>query len=257
MKTWKVKSSKKIAATCMSALIASSLVVPSAHAYDEPQFALSGIWTQAKLLKEYIDWRSSAGWGTMGAANILITKMSGGTDGQMTKAVFSAICGTAASGLMANWKPLSEPTAASHFKAIVKSASIVGASSTCGWVSQFAFNKINQEIPNAQKYLNQNASQREKSDVANDAADANSHLLEMEAAFKALSQTRASIDFYGNKMNANNCTNIANINSFVCTDSKRLQNEARANFDTLMAKINFSGSKLWGDLSGINAEIHS
>jgi len=195
MHAW-IQSRKKLSATMMSVVMAGALVAPSANAVTpDSHIGLSGIWTTANMLKEYIDWRASAGWGTVGASNVLITTLMGGSSGEMTKAAFTAICGTTAAGLVANWKPLSAPTTASHIKAIVKGGTVVAASSACGWASKLAFNTIDTEIPKAQNFLNHTATPAQKTAVANATVDTLNEQLAMEAAMKAMWNANSTANF--------------------------------------------------------------
>nr|WP_315221730.1 hypothetical protein [uncultured Duganella sp.] len=195
MNAW-IQSRKKLSAATMAAVMAGALVAPSANAVTpDTRIGLSGIWTTANMLKEYIDWRASAGWGAVGATNLLITKLMGGSQGEMTKAAFTAICGTTAAGLVANWKPLSAPTTASHIKAIVKGGTTVGAASACGWASKFAFDTINKEIPKAQNFLNNTATPAQKSAAATATTNTLNEQLAMEAAMKAMWNANSTANF--------------------------------------------------------------
>lgn len=254
MNAW-IQSRKKFSATMMSAVMAGALVVPSANAVTpDTHIGLSGIWTTAKLLKEYIDWRASTGWGAIGATNVLITKITGGSDGEMTKAVFTAMCGTTAAGLVANWKPASEPTTASHIKAIIKSATVVSAGSACGWASKFAFDKINGEIPKAQNFLNNTATPSQKSAVANAAAGANTQLLAMEAALRSLSNAKNDNDQNQAEFNRN-CG--GNNGSSYCNDIRTNLRNSQKNFDDALASFNRHGSSLRANMTALDANLRS
>lgn len=195
MNAW-IQSKRKFSATMMSVVMVGALVVPSANAVTpDTRIGLSGIWTTANMLKEYIDWRASAGWGAVGATNLLITKLMGESQGAMTKAAFTAICGTTAAGLVANWKPLSAPTTASHIKAIVKGGTTVGAASACGWASKFAFDTINKEIPKAQNFLNNTATPGQKNTAATATTNTLNEQLAMEAAMKAMWNANSTANF--------------------------------------------------------------
>jgi hypothetical protein len=251
-----INGNSKVKLACLTVVIASSLITSSARAVTPDNgFALSGIWTQAKLLKEYIDWRAALGWGTIGTTNVLIAKITGASGGAMTKQVFTDICGTSAAGLMANWKPASEPTAASHIKSVVKSASVVGAASACGWVSQFAFNKINGEIPKAQSFINNTATQTEKNAISNTASETNSQLLAMEAALRSLSN--AYNDHASNQRDFDANCKGSNSGSQFCNDVRTNLKNSTKNYDDALASFNRHGSQLSNDMASLNREIRS
>ncbi|MTV40812.1 hypothetical protein [Duganella radicis] len=255
MKIWMENRTKSMT-VAVSMAVACSLVAPAADAVTpDRQFALSGIWTQAKLLKEYIDWRASTGWGAVGATNILITKLMGESEGAMTKAAFQEMCGTTAAGLLANWKPASEPTAASHIKAIVKSAGTAAASTACGWVSKIAFDKINSEIPKAQNFMNHTATQQEKSNVANTAAETNNQLLAMEAAMKSIAN--AYNDHKANQDDYNTNCGGSNANLPYCSDIRNNLRNSQKNFDLALASFNRHGTSLRNDMVTLNNQIRS
>lgn len=149
---------KQIRQSAMAAALAVSLVVgsvPSAMAVTPDNGApLSGWWNTGRVLKEWLDWRSALGWGLIGASNTLITATTGASRGQLTRAAVQGACGTTAAGLMATWTPRTEPTVASHIKSVVKAASVTGASSVCGWLTQAAFNAIDSRVSRAQEGIN-------------------------------------------------------------------------------------------------------
>lgn len=152
---------KTTSATLMLCVALSSVVVtPAANAVIPilpiaTGAPLSDYWTFPRLFKQYFDWRSSAGWGAIGAGNVAITLASQGTNnGAFTKSLFSDLCGTVASGLVANWKPASEPSAAGNMKAVVKGGVTVAAASACGWATEWGISIMNREIPRAQAAIN-------------------------------------------------------------------------------------------------------
>lgn len=171
--------------------------------------ALSEYWTYPRLFKQYFDWRSSAGWGTIGATNVAITLAShGSNDGSFTKALFSDLCGTVAAGLVAKWKPASDPAAAANMKAIVKGGITAAASSACGWATELGISVMNKEIPRAQNAINsaRNSNQPNYNEIVYDVANVNVYQNNMEKNYRDLGQANRKARISMDEYRRANCT---------------------------------------------------
>jgi len=151
----KQKSPRKLSKIACACLLSGSLLVgTSAHAVTpDNHLIVGGFWTTANMIKEYFDWRGWAGWGAVGLTNIVVIVATGDSEGAFTRALFTNLCGSTAAGFVAAWQPATGPGAASHIKAIVKSGAVSAAASACSWATQAILNRINLEIPAAQKAI--------------------------------------------------------------------------------------------------------
>lgn len=246
---------KKLVTIIVPVIIANSLLVSSAHAVNpDPQFALSGIWTQTKLLLEYFDWRSGLGWGTIGSSNVLVSKITGASDGAMTKAVYTAICGTTAAGLLAKWTPRAEPGWAYHMKSIVKSGSVVGAASVCGWSSQFAFQQMDQQSARAAltyELSGPNITRR----IDNDERAASSEHISLQTLTRTLSRAEGEAISLRRESRRLNCG--ANPPTQQCNSIRARLLVAVINYDNALAGVNNHGRALSADLHQLNIDLSS
>lgn len=155
------------AAALMSATAAAALAPTASQAVTpDPRHSISGYWSFPRTFHEWFDWRSYAGWGTVGAVNVAAIAMYGGSWGDLTTAAFSSLCGGSAAGVLATWKPVSDPSAASHIKAMVKAGGVAAAAAGCGWVAKTTFSKMDSEIPKAQNYINRNMTAAARQDLS-------------------------------------------------------------------------------------------
>ena len=238
---------------CASAVIASSLMVPSAHAVTPDQnFALSGIWTTAVLLSEYLDWRAALGWGSVGATNVLVTYLNGASAGQMTKASFSALCGTTAAALMVNWKPSSAPGFRSHMIAVARSATIVGAATACGWVSLRTFDIINEQAFKANvKY--ELAPGFRKNRVNSEERAINFEHSVLQTSMKSLEEANNWLKTVRIKYRQANCA--ANSGTQQCSSLRQDIVAAGNRLDASLNAVNEHGRSLSAGLQQIGAEL--
>jgi hypothetical protein len=248
---------KKVEKTFMATVAAATLAlisVPSANAVTpDSLYPLSGYWSSARVMKEYFDWRAYVGWGTIGTTNLLITIGTGASQGQITKAAFQALCGSAAAGTLAVWKPASEPTAASHFKAIMKSGGVVAASSACGWASQFAFNAIDREIVKAQNAINHGVNMNQHDEIAYDARHINDDLLAMESYYGQVARAMSNANAARNQVNQY-CRNQT---SESCKEARQTLNDSLSIAQAALDSFNRRGVQLHNDLREINHDIPS
>lgn len=252
----KTKLFKKISATAMAAVIASSaLVTPTAHAVIPDSRAIIGgigAWSAANVIKEYLDWRAFGGWGAVGMTNTVITVMRGDSQGAITKAAFTELCGATAAGVLANWKPISSPTVASHAKAIVKAGSVAGVASGCGWVTQFIFEAVDRNTVAAQAAIN-GSTPTQKQLINSDATNWNQHLTNMEKQARdvALTMDRAAAAL-------RNYTNLGCRSQSQSVDCQfnwnTFQDYSAASVANVNA-LNAEGPRLTASLKKINTDI--
>lgn len=235
-------------AVCLCAPFAARAVTPDSGA------AISNFWTAANMFKEYWDWRGWAGWGTVGAANVAITVATGDSDGQFTKAAFSALCGSGAAGFVAAWKPASGPTVASHAKAIVKAGSIAAVSSACGWAAPAIFRAIDSEIPKAQTAIN-NAGSTKFAEIKGDAERWNNVLLTLESNFRSSARAFSAAKTYADAYKAANCTSPSQ--NAVCADLDSSRASQQAKGSMYLKNFNQAGSDLSAALKELSTDIAS
>ncbi|CAN7295581.1 hypothetical protein [Acidovorax sp. Leaf78] len=147
---------KKIAVGLSMSAIATLAVLPtpSIAVTPDPHYSISGFWTFPRAFTELFDWRSFAGWGSVGAINTVALALTGASEGDVTTAAFTTLCGSGTAAVLANWKPVSDPSASSHIKAIIKAAGVTSVASACNWVAPSIFGRMDLEIRKAQNYIN-------------------------------------------------------------------------------------------------------
>lgn len=198
---------KRYATAAVLATATAAALAPSVSQAVTPdqRLSISGYWSFPRAFHEWFDWRSYAGWGTVGAVNAAAIALYGGSSGDVTTASFSALCGATASGVLATWKPASEPTAASHIKAIVKAGGVVAASSACSWISKTTFGKVNNEIPRAQNYINNNMTASAKQDLSTAVGTLNNAANAADTAFHTMSNNNEQLKAVWRAYNLEGC----------------------------------------------------
>lgn len=248
---------KKVQKTFLATLAAATLALgsapPAGAMTPDSLYPLSGVWSSARVMSEYFDWRSFSGWGAIGLTNVLITAGTGQSQGQLTRAVFTEICGATAAGTLAVWKPRSDPTVASHLKAIMKAGGVVAAASACGWVSHFAFNTIDKEISNAQDAMNHKMSSGEVARAHSDANNINNDLTAMQGYYREVTAGLSNADAARKRIAAS----CGNPNSAGCLDARKTLKESLARAQDNLNRFNNKGQWLHDDLDTINHDIRS
>lgn len=222
-------------------------------------YPISGYWSSARTIKEIFDWRAFAGWGMVGTTNLIITVATGASQQQITKAAFQQLCGSAAAGLLGPWKPPSEPTAASHMEAlmnnakqITKSAGVITASSVCGWVSHFAFNAINRDIPKEWDKMNHVMTPAHHRQVADDAKDINDDLLAVEKYHHAAARAMTSYYVWRDQV-TQLCRSDETRDS--CLSAIKQRDQSLREAQSAVGLMNTFGQALEDDLKVLHADM--
>jgi hypothetical protein len=238
-----------------AALAVCAATTPSAMAVDHDSGAwISNYWNTGKVLKEWLDWRAALGWGLIGSSNAIITATQGASKGDVTRAVVSTMCGTTAAGVLATWKPLSEPTTASHVKAIVKGASVVAASSACGWMTHYAFRIIDNGIGPAQRSIN-SLSPQDTSTLKSTMEDQNKVFLawqnELEYYNSAVAESQSALQRYHDM----HCQTPHQ--DYQCNDAWDNYQTAEGRKRGLLQNMNDYGDRLHKNIQKVNQLVHS
>lgn len=175
------KSIKHIALACLVS-VSISATAPPAKA-DEPAQWFGNWNTQGTLLKEWFEWRAATGWGVIGVVNIITSYARKDPRDVFTKQVVTSICGAAAAGLLAMWKPPGAGNWEAHFASIIKGGSVVGIASFCGWVTEMAFIVANLAKKKAEN-LYAKASAATKAKLRGYAANAQNNANQIEIELK-------------------------------------------------------------------------
>lgn len=176
------KIMKMVSASVSIILLSSSLMVtPSVHAVTPDNGAPAIAALGGASTKEIFNMKAATGWGTVGASNVILTAVSGASNGQITKQSASSLCGVVAAGLLANWKPVSDATALGNMFGVIKGGSVIGVASLCGWFAQGTLNVINNYSPKADRFFN-GAPQVTKSSINAQVTKAQTDLAAMSKA---------------------------------------------------------------------------
>jgi hypothetical protein len=149
---------------------------------------------------------------------------------------------------------LSEPTTASHIKAIVKGASVVAASTACGWFTHYAFKIIDNGIPPAQRAVNSLSSQ-----------DFSTLKSTMDDQNKVFLQWQNELEYYNSAV-AESQSALQRYHDMRCqTPQQDYQcNEAWDNYQTaegrkrgLLRNMNDYGDRLHKNIQKVNQIVHS
>lgn len=250
---------KRVSAAVSMMVLSSSLMVgPSAHAVTPDNFQIvGGIWTTANMIKEYFEWRSWAGWTTIGLVDTVMTVGTGQSDGAFTKALFSNLCGGTAAGFVGAWKPSSPPGAATHIKAIVKGGTVVAASKACGWATQAYLSVIERNIPPAQNAIDsaQRNNKPNYDEIVDDKTKVNNSLVGLERKYQevARAMTRAAaraVDY----RNAN-CSSPTQSN--ICSSHDQRRRTATAAADAALVSFNNYGRDLSKNMKELGFDVKS
>lgn len=250
---------KRVSAAVSMMVLSSSLMVgPSAHAVTPDDGSIvGGFWSTANTIKMYFDWRSWGGWGAVGSTNVLITIGTGASHGAITRAAFTAICGSTAAGFLARWKPADGPTAAATMKAVAKAGAVVAASSACGWVSQFAFNKIDAEYVRAHRAIEDAKMHNvpNYNEIVDDKARATNAHLGIEESYKraglALTLAKDRLDAYVRL----GCETPRD--STACANLSEQRRAAQAEAELKVAQFNLYGAELSAQLKELAFDVKS
>lgn len=243
---------QKIKKTAVAAIAASFLLggMAPVHAVTPDNLGwVSGYWSTGRVMKGWLDWRSALGWGTIGLANSAITALSGASGGQFTKAAMQAVCGTSAAGVLATWTPKSEPQTASHVKSVVKAAGVVGASSTCGWLTQFAFHQIDGHIPIAQNYVNRNMTGGSFKALQTTMGAIEYEMDEYQKLMRELADATRQMDYAADSYNRARCWPNKDA---PCNIWRNDYDKQRARRDRLIASMNRQGNDFYNNMKNVN-----
>lgn len=255
---YKQKSPRKLSKIACAFLLSGSLLAGPAHAVtpDNHQI-LSGFWTTANLIKETFDWRGWAGWGSVGATNVLITLGTGESKGALTKAVFTNLCGSIAAGFVAAWKPADGPGAASHIKAIVKAGSVAAAASACGWATEAILKKTDSEMSAAHNAIDK-AKRTDKpnyDEIVDDKTKVNNAFLAMEKNYRDIALALNKAADLGREYRKNGCT--TRTQSTRCDDLQRRRANAQADAEKKLVTFNDDGRDMSAYAKELAADVKS
>ncbi|MDW9825259.1 hypothetical protein GOC19_30655 [Sinorhizobium meliloti] len=254
----KQKSPRKLSKIACACLLSGSLLAGSAHAVTPDDHSiLSNFWTTANLIKETFDWRGWAGWGSVGATNMLITAATGESDGAFTKTVFTNLCGATAAGFVAAWKPADGPGAASHIKAIVKAGAVVGVSSACGWATQAILKRTDSEIRAAHKAI-ENAKKNNKpnyDEIVDDKTKVNNAFLAMEKNYRDTALALNNAAYWSSEWRRNGCS--PRTQSTLCDDLERRRIKAQAEAEGKLLAFNDDGRTMSANVKELGNDVKS
>ncbi|MDX0179283.1 hypothetical protein GOC37_33485, partial [Sinorhizobium meliloti] len=214
-------------------------------------------WTTANLIKETFDWRGWAGWGSVGATNVLITLGTGESKGALTKAVFTNLCGSIAAGFVAAWKPADGPGAASHIKAIVKAGSVAAAASACGWATEAILKKTDSEMSAAHNAIDK-AKRTDKpnyDEIVDDKTKVNNAFLAMEKNYRDIALALNKAADLGREYRKNGCT--TRTQSTRCDDLQRRRANAQADAEKKLVTFNDDGRDMSAYAKELAADVKS
>ncbi|WQP05873.1 hypothetical protein U8C39_29015 [Sinorhizobium meliloti] len=255
---YKRKSLRKLSKIACACLLSGSLLAGSAHAVTPDDHSiLSAFWTPADLIKEYFDWRGWAGWGSVGATNLLIMAGTGESDGAFTKAVFTNLCGGIAAGVVAAWKPADGPGAASHIKAIVRAGSVTAAASACGWATQATLKKIDSEMSAAHKAIENDKKNNKPNydEILGDKAKVNNAFTAMEKNYRDIALALNKAADLMRDYRRNGCK--PETQSTTCADLDRRRAKAQAEAEQKLIAFNDDGRTMSANVKELASDVKS
>lgn len=229
-------------------------ITPANAVSPDSLYPLSGVWSAPRVMKEYFDWRGYVGWGTVSTVDLIIQVGVGASQGQFTKAAFTGLCGSVAAGVLGTWKPVSEPTVASHLKAIMKAGGVKAVATACGWASYAVFNVIDAETKKAQDAINHKVTAARLQEISNDAKNINNDLLAMEGYYHQIANALNNANAWRGIVNQ---TCRSSETAYSCNSARQSLKQALATAQTALNNFNHRGVQLHADLTEINHDIPS
>ncbi|SDZ70410.1 hypothetical protein SAMN05518854_11441 [Variovorax sp. YR266] len=154
---------------------------------------------------------AAGAWGSWGALNTLIGHFVN-NPGRVSAAdwgnIVSTLCGSATSGALVSWSPATTPISKTNIAlAVVRAGSVIGASTTCRWITAPIASKIIGTHNDADSRANGLPSSR-KSALNGDVSAFESQKTNLTSALQDIKDANATLIAAQNNYNAHNCSHL-------------------------------------------------